>query len=105
MPFEKLEAETELASYMNDAKFLLFSWVAFYTEFTRSDTTDDCVPEEQSAATRLASSWEVSTKVSCDALTAIVGVSRPTLEGGFNARADVLDRIDEESKAICVPEK
>ena len=50
MPIEKLEAETELAGIINDMKFLLFSWVALYIAFTSSDTTDDFVPEEQSAA-------------------------------------------------------
>ena len=70
---------TELASDINDKKFL-FSWVAFYTALTCGDTTDDFVPEEESAETRLASSWAVSTKMSCDALTSIVGASKPTLE-------------------------
>ena len=91
MPFEKLEAETEteLAIDINDTKFL-FYWVVFYTALTCSDTTDDFVPEEESAATRLASSWEVSTKVSYDTLTSMAGVSKPTIEESFNARADVI---------------
>ena len=50
MPIEKLEAETELANDINVAKFLLFSWVTFYTALTCGDTTDDFVPEEESAA-------------------------------------------------------
>ena len=60
---------------------------------------------EESAATRLASSWEVSTKVSCDTLTSMVGVLKLTQEEYFNARVDVLDVSDEDSKAICIPEK
>ena len=44
-----------------------------------SDTSDDFLPEEQT---------EVTTKVSCDALTSVVHASKPTLEESFQARSD-----------------
>ena len=44
--------------------------------------------------------WEVRTKVACDALTSVVGVSKPTLEESFQARADVFISSDEDSKPI-----
>ena len=50
--------------------------------------------------TWLPSSWEVRTKVSCDALTSVVGTSKPTLEEIFQARADIFISSDEESKPI-----
>ena len=63
------------------------------------------MPEQKSAATQLASSWEVSTKARCDTLTSMVGASKLMLEESFNARADVMVVSDEDSKVICVPEK
>ena len=50
--------------------------------------------------TWLPPSWEVRTKVSCDALTSVVGTSKPTLEESFQARADIFNSSDEESKPI-----
>ena len=44
--------------------------------------------------------WEVRTKVSCDALTSVVGTSKPTLEESFQARADIFISSDEDSKPI-----
>ena len=46
--------------------------------------------------------WEVRTKVSCDALTSVVGVSKPTLEDSFQARADILFRVTKDSKPIML---
>ena len=66
MPVEKLRGEAELASDKTDMKF--------------SDTSDNFLPEEQSAVTWLSPWWEVRTKVSCDAVTFVVGTSKPTLE-------------------------
>ena len=48
----------------------------------------------------LSSSWEVRTKVSCDALTSVVGASKPTLGESFQARADIFISSDEDSKPI-----
>ena len=45
-------------------------------------------------------SWEVRTKVSCDALTSVVGTSKPTLGESFQARADIFISSDEDSKPI-----
>ena len=50
--------------------------------------------------TWLPSSWKVRTKVSCDALTSVVGTSKPTLEESFQARADIFISSDEESEPI-----
>ena len=50
--------------------------------------------------TWLPPSWEVRTKVSCDALTSVVGTSKPTLEESFQARADIFISSDEDSKPI-----
>ena len=50
--------------------------------------------------TWLPSSWEVRTKVNCDALTSVVGASKPTLEESFQAQADIFISSDEESKSI-----
>ena len=44
--------------------------------------------------------WEVRTKVSCDALTSVAGDSKRTLEGSFQARADIFISSDEDSKPI-----
>ena len=44
--------------------------------------------------------WEVRTKVSCDALTSVVGGSKLTLEGSFQARADIFISSDKDSKPI-----
>ena len=44
--------------------------------------------------------WEVRTKVSCDALTSVVGASKPTLEESFQVRADIFILSDEDSKPI-----
>jgi len=39
--------------------------------------------------------------VTCDALTSVMGTSKPTLEElSFNARVDILISIDEDSKPI-----
>ena len=80
MPVEKLRGEAELASDTNDMKFFFLSVVAFYPARTCSDTNDDFLPEEQYAVTWLPPWWEVRTKVSCGALTSVVGTSKPTLE-------------------------
>ena len=48
--------------------------------------------------------WEVRTRVSCDALTSVVGTSKPTLEESFQARADIFISSDEDSKPI-VPQR
>ena len=45
-------------------------------------------------------SWEVRTKVSCDALTSVVGASKPTLGESFQAQADIFISSDEDSKPI-----
>ena len=50
--------------------------------------------------TWLSPSWEVRTKVSCDALTSVVGASKPTLEESFYARADIYNSSDDDSKPI-----
>ena len=50
--------------------------------------------------TWLPPSWEVRTKISCDALISVVGTSKPTLEESFQARADIFILSDEESKSI-----
>ena len=44
--------------------------------------------------------WEVRTKVSCDALTSVVGATNPALEESFQVRADILFSSDEDSKPI-----
>ena len=49
--------------------------------------------------TWLPPSWEVRTKVNCDALTFVVGASKPTLEESFDARADIFISSDD-SKPI-----
>ena len=46
--------------------------------------------------TWLPPSWEVRTKVSCDALTSVVGTFKPTLEESFQARADIFISSDED---------
>ena len=48
--------------------------------------------------------WEVRTKVRCDALTSVVGTSKPTLEESFQARADIYISSDEDSNLI-VPQR
>ena len=53
-----------------------------------------------SKVTWLPPSWEVRTKVSCDALTSVVGASNLTLEESFNAGADIFISSDEDSKQI-----
>ena len=58
------------------------------------------MPEEQSVVTWLPPSWEVRTKVTCDALTSVVGASKPTLDESFQARADIFISSDEDSKPI-----
>ena len=50
--------------------------------------------------TWLPPSWEVRTKVTYDALTSVVGASKPTLEESFQARADIFISSDEDSKPI-----
>ena len=50
--------------------------------------------------TWLPPSWEVRTKVTDDTLTSVVGSSKPTLEESFQARADIFNSSDEESKPI-----
>ena len=50
--------------------------------------------------TWLPPSWEVRTKVTDDALTSVVGASKPTLEESFQARADIYISSDEDSKPI-----
>ena len=50
--------------------------------------------------TWLPPSWEVRTKVNCDALAFVVGASKPTLEESFDARADIFISSDEDSKQI-----
>ena len=42
----------------------------------------------------------VRAKVSCDALTSVVGVSKPTLDESFNARADISTSSAVDSKTI-----
>ena len=79
MTVEKLRGEAELASDTNHMKFFLLSVVAFSLARTCSDTSGDFLPEEESTVTWLPPSWEVRTKVSCDALTSVVGTSKPTL--------------------------
>ena len=44
--------------------------------------------------------WEVRTKVSYDALTSVVGASKPTLKESFDSRADIFISSDEDSKPI-----
>ena len=44
--------------------------------------------------------WEVRTKVSCDALTSVVGASKATLGKSFQARADIYISSDKISKPI-----
>ena len=44
--------------------------------------------------------WEVRTKVSCDALSSVVGASKPTLDESFQARAGILISNDKDSKPI-----
>ena len=63
-------------------------------------TSDDFLPEEQSAVAWLLLWWEVRTKVSCDALSSVVGTSKPTLEERFQTRADIFISSDEDSKPI-----
>ena len=46
--------------------------------------------------------WDVRTKVTCDALTSVLGASKPTLEESFRARADIFISIDEDSKPIVL---
>ena len=48
--------------------------------------------------------WEVRTKVSCDALTSVVGTSKPMLEESFQAQADIFISSDEDFKPI-VPQR
>ena len=43
---------------------------------------------------------EVRTKVTCDALTSVVGASKPTLDESFQARADIFISSDKDSKPI-----
>ena len=43
---------------------------------------------------------EVRTKVSCDALTSVMGASKLTLDESFQARADIFISSDENSKPI-----
>ena len=105
MPVEKLRGEAELASDTNDMKFFLLSVVAFYPARACSDTSDDFQPEEQSTVTWLPSLWEVRIKVTFDALTSMVGTSKPTLEESFHARADIFNSSDEDFQADCVTEK
>ena len=93
-PVEKLRGEAELASDTNYVKFFLLSVVAFQPARTCSDTSDDFLPEEQSAVTWLPPWWEVRTKVSCDALISVVGASKPTLDDSFQARADIFISSD-----------
>ena len=50
--------------------------------------------------TWLPPSWEVKSKVSCDALTSVVGTSKPTLEESFQVGTDIFISSDEESKPI-----
>ena len=100
MPVEKLRGEAELASDTDDMKFFLVSVVAFKLARTCSDTRDDFLPEEQSTVTWFPPSWEVRTKVSCDALTSVVSTSKPTLEESFQTRADIFISSDEEFKPI-----
>ena len=50
--------------------------------------------------TWLPPSWEVKTKVSCGALTSVVGTSKPTLDESFQARADIFISSDKDSKPI-----
>ena len=66
------------------------------------DTSDDFLPEEQSAVTWFSPWWEVRTKVSCDALTSVVGTSKPMLEESFQAQADIFISSDEDFKPIVL---
>ena len=47
--------------------------------------------------------WEARTKVSCDALTSVVGATKPT-EESFYGRADIFISSDEDSKPIVTEE-
>ena len=49
--------------------------------------------------TWLSPSWKVRTKVNCNALTSVVGASKPTLDESFQARADITSS-DADSKPI-----
>ena len=51
--------------------------------------------------TWLPPSWEVRTKVSCDALTPVVGTSKPTLEESFQARADIFISVTKNPSRLC----
>ena len=51
--------------------------------------------------TWLPSWWEVRTKVNCDALTSMVGASKPTLEESFDAGADILFRVTKIPSRLC----
>ena len=44
--------------------------------------------------------WEVRAKVTCDALTSVVGASKPTLEESFQDGADIFISSDEDSEPI-----
>ena len=54
--------------------------------------------------TWLPPSWEVRTKVTDDALTSVVGASKPTLEESFQARADILFRVTKNPSRLCYRE-
>ena len=45
--------------------------------------------------------WDVRIKVSCDALTSVVGASKPTLDESFQARADILFRVTKIPSRLC----
>ena len=90
-----------MASDTNDIKFFLLSVVAFNPHaLIYSGTSDDFLPEEPSAVTWLLPWWEVRTKVTCDALTSVVGASKPTLDESFQTRADIFISSDDDSKQI-----
>ena len=44
--------------------------------------------------------WEVRAKVTCDALTSVVGAFKPTLEESFQDGADIFISSDEDSEPI-----
>ena len=70
-------------------------------DYTCSDTSNNCLPEEQSAVTWLPPSWEVRTKVSCDALTSAVDAFKPMLEESFQALADILLGVTKIPSQLC----
>ena len=80
MPVEKLWGEAELVRDTTDTKIFLHLW---QPARICSDTSDNLLPEEQSAVSWLPPWWEVRSKRSCDALTAVVDASKLMLDRSF----------------------